>query len=117
LQYTFIIAGTSVVGRIFAYALIVTGYGVAAFAAMAFPQAPTETGLLGVAMCYAFFGDIGSLAMTVYTPVVFPVRIRGLSTSAAMGVGQFGGMTAPPIIGMIIGPTTYYWVWLMMGGA
>jgi hypothetical protein len=26
-------------------------------------------------------------------------------------------MTAPLIIGMIIGPTTYYQVWLLMGGA
>jgi putative MFS transporter len=126
LQYTFIIAGTSVVGRIFAYslidrlgrkALIVLGYGVAACAALSFTQASTETGLLMVAMLYAFFADIGSLAMTVYTPEVFPVRIRGLATSAAMGVGRFGGMTAPLIIGMIIGPTTYYYVWLLMGGA
>ncbi len=126
LQYTFIIAGTSVVGRIFAYALvdklgrkalIVMGYGVAACAALSFTQATTETALLGVAMCYAFFADAGSLAMTVYTPEVYPVRIRGLATSAAMGVGRFGGMTAPLIIGAIIGPTTYYQVWLLMGGA
>ena len=125
LQYTFIIAGTSVVGRIFAYALvdklgrkalIVMGYGVAACAALSFTQATTETALLAVAMCYAFFADAGSLAMTVYTPEVYPVRIRGLATSAAMGVGRFGGMTAPLIIGMIIGPTTYYQVWLLMGG-
>ena len=117
LQYTFIIAGTSVVGRMVAYALIdklgrkaliVTGYGVAACAALSFTQASTETALLLVAMCYAFFADIGSLAMTVYTPEVFPVRIRGLATSAAMGIGRFGGMTAPSIIGTIIGPTTYY---------
>jgi putative MFS transporter len=68
-------------------------------------------------MCYAFFADTGSLAMTVYTPEVFPVRIRGLATSAAMGIGRFGGMTAPLVIGMIIGPDTFYYVWLLMAGA
>jgi putative MFS transporter len=126
LQYTFIIAGTSVLGRVCAYTfidklgrkmLIVLGYGVAACAALSFTQASTETALLLVAMCYAFFADIGSLAMTVYTPEVYPVRIRGLATSAAMGVGRFGGMTAPLIIGTIIGPTTFYYVWLLMAGA
>jgi putative MFS transporter len=130
LQYTFIIAGTSVVGRIFAdapidkigrKALIIMGYGIAACAALSFTQATTETAPLVVAMCDAFFADIGSLAMTVYPPEVYPVRIRGLATSAAMGGGRFGGVTAPPIIGTIIGtiigPDTYYQVWLPMGGA
>lgn len=126
LLYTFIIAGTSVVGRICAFTLIdalgrktliVTGYTVAACAALMFTQATTETSLLLVAMCYGFFADIGSLAMTVYTPEVYPVRIRGLATSMAMGVGRFGGMTSPLIIGMIIGPDTIYYVWFLMAGA
>ena len=126
LQYTFIIAGTSVVGRIFAFSLIdvvgrknliITGYGVAACAALMFTQATTETSLLIVAMFYAFFADIGSLAMTVYTPEVYPVRIRGLAAAAAMGVGRFGGMAAPLVIGMIISPETIYYVWCLMAGA
>ncbi len=126
LQYTFIIAGTSVVGRICAFSLIdilgrkpliVTGYCVAACSALMFTQASTETSLLLVAMCYAFFADVGSLAMTVYTPEVFPVRIRGLAASAAMGVGRFGGMTAPIVIGLIISPETIYYVWCLMAGA
>ncbi len=126
LTYTFIIAGTQVVGRMFAYgliervgrkALIVTGYSVAACAAFSLTLTTGETELLLVAMVYGFFADIGSLAMTVYTPEVYPVRIRGLATSAAMGVGRFGGMVAPVVIGAVISPTTINYVWYLMAGA
>ena len=37
----------------------------------------------------------GSLAMTVYTPEVYPVRIRGKGAAIAMGWGRFGGMMSP----------------------
>jgi putative MFS transporter len=123
LFFTFIIAGTSVVGRIVAYALIdrvgrkpliVTGYTVAAFAALQFTLASTETSLLLCAMFYGFFADIGSLAMTVYTPEVYPLRIRGLAASAAMGIGRFGGMVSPFVIGLFIAPDTVVYVWVLM---
>jgi hypothetical protein len=43
-------------------------------------------------MLYVFFADIGSLAMTGYTPEVYPLRIGGIRTVAAMGWGRFSGM-------------------------
>jgi putative MFS transporter len=125
LFYTFIIAGTSVVGRIVAFSLvdvlgrkplIVIGYGIASVAALTFTQATTETSLVLVAMFYAFFADIGSLAMTVYTPEVYPLRIRGIAAAAAMGLGRFGGMVAPFVIGLFIGPDTVIYVWCLMAG-
>jgi putative MFS transporter len=123
LFYTFIVAGTSVVGRVFAYslidlfgrkALIVIGYGVAGGAALMFTQATTETTLLATAMLYGFFADIGSLAMTVYTPEVYPVRIRGRGTAIAMGWGRFGGMVSPLVAGFLISADNLPWVWGLM---
>jgi len=81
LLYTFIVAGTQVVGRICAFGvvdmigrkrMIIIAYGVAGCAALAFTQATTEMSLLINAMIYAYFQDIGNLAMTVYTPEVYP---------------------------------------------
>jgi MFS transporter, putative metabolite:H+ symporter len=123
LVYTFIVAGTSVVGRTVAFslidlfgrkALIVIGYGVAGGAALLFTQATTETALLTTAMLYGFFADIGSLAMTVYTPEVYPVRIRGKGAAIAMGWGRFGGMVSPVVAGLLISADNLALVWGLM---
>jgi MFS transporter, putative metabolite:H+ symporter len=120
LLYSFIVAGTQVVARGCAVGvidvfgrktLIVVGYGVAGCAALAFTQATTETSLLLTAMTYAFFQDIGSLAMTVYTPEVYPVKIRGKGAALAMGWGRFGGMTSPLVAGVLIGAGSLALVW------
>ena len=123
LTYTFIVAGTSVIGRICAFslidllgrkALIVIGYGVAGTAALMFTQASSETALLATAMLYGFFADIGSLAMTVYTPEVYPVRIRGKGAAIAMGWGRFGGMVSPLVAGWLISGDNLPMVWGLM---
>ena len=126
LVYTFIVAGTSVVGRVAAFslidlfgrkALIVIGYGVAGCAALGFTGATTGTALLVSAMVYAAFADIGSLAMTVYTPEVYPVRIRGKGAAIAMGWGRFGGMVSPVVAGFLISADNLVWVWGLMAAA
>jgi len=126
LFYTFIVAGTQVVARACAVGLIdvlgrktliILGYGIAGFAALAFTQATTETSLLLTAMVYAYFQDTGSLAMTVYTPEVYPVGIRGKGAALAMGWGRFGGMTSPLIAGVLIGAGSLMLVWCIIAGA
>jgi len=126
LLYTFIVAGTQVVGRICAFGvvdmigrkrMIIIAYGVAGCAALAFTQATTEMSLLINAMIYAYFQDIGNLAMTVYTPEVYPVRIRGKGTALAMGWGRFGGMTSPIVAGVLIGGGNLILVWGMLAVA
>jgi putative MFS transporter len=124
LLFTFIVAGTQVVARFCAFGLIdllgrktliVIAYGVAGFAALMFIQSTTETSLLITAMVYAFFQDIGNLAMTVYTPEVYPVRIRGKGAAIAMGWGRFGGMISPVVAGVLIGSGSLILVWGMIG--
>jgi putative MFS transporter len=125
LFYTFIVAGTQVVARLCAVGIvdvigrrrmIVLGYGIAGVAALGFTQATTEMSLLLTAMTYAFFQDMGSLAMTVYTPEVYPVRIRGKGTALAMGWGRFGGMASPMIAGVLIGLGSLTLVWCIIAG-
>lgn len=79
-----------------------------------FTQATTETSLLAVAVVYAFFADIGSLGMTVYTPEVYPLRIRGIGAAFAMGVGRFGGVLSPLIAGILISAENVTLVWYML---
>jgi MFS transporter, putative metabolite:H+ symporter len=123
LFYTFIVAGTQVVGRVFAFGLIdlmgrktmiIVAYGVAGLAALAFTRSTTEMSLLINAMVYVFFQDQGNLAMTVYTPEVYPVRIRGKGAAIAMGWGRFGGMTSPIVAGVLIGSGNLILVWGMI---
>lgn len=124
LLFTFIVAGTQVVGRCIAFSLIdrigrkpliVGGFGIAGMAALLFTQADTEASLLAVAMLFAFFNDMGSLGMTVYTPEVYPLRIRGIATAGAMGMGRFGGMVAPVVVGFLLSSGNVVYVWCMMG--
>jgi MFS transporter, putative metabolite:H+ symporter len=123
LVYTFIVAGTSVLGRIVAFwlvdrigrkPLIVGGFLIAGCAALAFTQATTAAALLLVAMVFAFFNDIGALGMTVYTPEVFPLRIRGTATAAAMGMGRVGGMVSPIVIDFLLSLGTVTAVWFLL---
>jgi MFS transporter, putative metabolite:H+ symporter len=123
LFYTFIVAGTSVVGRVAAFslidrlgrkALIIIGSFVAGIAALIFTQATTEAALLATAMLYGFFADISSLAMTVYTPEVYPLRIRGKGTALAMGWGRFAGMISPVVAGLLISAGNLAMVWGLM---
>jgi putative MFS transporter len=123
LVYTFIVAGTSVVGRLVAFSLvdrigrkplIVTGFLVSGCAALLFIGATTQTTLLLVAMTFAFFNDIGALGMTVYTPEVYPLRIRGVATAAAMGMGRVGGMVSPLLIGLLLSLGSVLSVWFLL---
>lgn len=123
LLYTFIVAGTGVTARILAFflvdrigrkPLIVIGYMGAGCAALLFTQATTEASLLIVAVLYAFMADIGALGMTVYTPEVYPLRIRGIGTAAAMGVGRLGGVVSPLLFGVLLSLGNVSIVWLLL---
>ena len=83
-------------------------------AALMLTQATTPTTLLMAAMFYAFFADAASLAMAVYTPEVYPVKIRGKGAALAMGWGRFGGMIAPIVAGFLISGQNLFYVWCLM---
>jgi MFS family permease len=78
-----------VVDKVGRKTLIVVAYGIAGCAALSFTQATTEMTLLAAAMFYAFFQDIGNLAMTVYTPEVVPGANPRQRGGAGNGLGPF----------------------------
>ena len=125
LVYTFVVAGTSVAGRGTGFvlidrfgrkALICIGCSVAGIASLLFNYATTESTLLAAAMLYGFFADVSLMAMTVYTPEVYPVRIRATGTAIAMGWGRFAGMLSPIIAGFLISADNLAGVWSLMAG-
>jgi MFS family permease len=73
--------------------------------------------LLAAAMFYVFFQDIGYLAMTVYTPEVYPAQIRSKGAALAMGWGRFGRMISPLVAGILIGANSIVYVWCIMAAA
>jgi putative MFS transporter len=68
----------------------------------------------GVA-CYTFFVEMGLCAITPYTPEVYPLHIRVLGTSSAMGVGRIGGAIGPYMIGVLMGAGQVPWIWVLLG--
>ena len=94
--------------------MIVFAYAMSGLGALSFTQATTEMTLLAAAMFFSFFQGIGSLAMTVYTPEVYPVQIRGKGAALAMGWGRFGGVISPLVAGVLIGANSIVYVWCIM---
>jgi MFS transporter, putative metabolite:H+ symporter len=124
LIYTFIVAGASVVGRSVAFVLvdrigrkpvIVWASILAGVTICFFNLATTDATLVIVAVLYAFFGDQASVGMTVYTPEVYPLRIRGLGTSWAMALGRLAGAISPFLVGLLLASRNISLVWWAMG--
>ena len=103
------------VDRIGRKPVIVGGFLLAGIAAWFFNLASTETTLVAVAVIFAFFADQGALAMTVYTPEVYPLRIRGIGTACAMACGRIAGVISPFAVGLIIGAQNISLMWWLMG--
>ena len=125
LIYTFIVAGASVAGRSVAMFLvdrigrkpvIVSGCFLAALTMCFFNLATTERMLVVVSVLYAFFSDQASVGMTVYTPEIFPLRIRGLGTAWAMALGRMAGAIAPFLVGVLLGAKHISFVWWAVAG-
>ncbi|MGA2989768.1 MAG: MFS transporter, partial [Candidatus Korobacteraceae bacterium] len=63
---------------------------------------------------YMYFIEMGMCAITPYTPEVFPVHIRVLGTSTAMGIGRIGGGIGPLMIGYFMGAHHPEWIWVFL---
>jgi len=54
--------------------------------------------------------------MTVYTPEVYPLRIRGIAAACAMACGRIAGVISPFVVGLLIGAQNVALMWWLMGG-
>lgn len=64
-------------------------------------QSTTELLVWGSAMSFFFLGAWG--VVYTYTPELYPTHIRALGNGWAAGFGRIGGMTAPALVGAMIG--------------
>jgi putative MFS transporter len=68
------------------------------------------------AACYQFFMEMGLCGSTIYVPEVYPLHIRVLGASTAMGLGRIGGAIGSYVIGACIGAGAMTTCWLVLGG-
>jgi hypothetical protein len=61
------------------------------------------------------FSEIGVCGATIYTPEVFPLHIRVLGASSAMGLGRVGGAVGAGAVGLFVGAGHFTGMWLFLG--
>lgn len=122
LAFSLATAGCQVLGRLTAILLldkvgrrpfILIGFGLPALLALAFiPITTDQTQLLVTAMIFAYFMDVGNAGMVVYTPEVYPLRLRSLGFGFASGLGRIAGGIGPMLIGFLLMRTGIMGVWI-----
>ncbi|NVO14665.1 MAG: MFS transporter [Rhodoplanes sp.] len=70
-----------------------------------------------VAAIYVFFMEMGLCGSTIYLPEVYPLHVRVLGASTAMGLGRIGGAIGGYAIGAFMGAglVTGMWIFLATG--
>ncbi|MGA2989140.1 MAG: MFS transporter [Candidatus Korobacteraceae bacterium] len=77
--------------------------------------AQTAAQMLLVACLLRFFSEVALCAATIYTPEVFPLHIRVLGASSAMGLGRIGGAIGSYAVGLFVGAGHITAMWLFLG--
>jgi putative MFS transporter len=125
LTYTFYISFVAIAGRLTSYFFLdragrkpftILGYlGAGLFLLLLTTIHHNSSYFAWTAAGYMYFIEMGMCAITPYTPEVYPLHIRVLGTSTAMGVGRIGGATGPYIIGLLLGTGHVVWIWIVLG--
>jgi MFS transporter, putative metabolite:H+ symporter len=68
-----------------------------------------------IAALIRLFSEIGVCGATIYTPEVFPLHIRVLGASTAMGLGRVGGAIGAGVVGLFVGAGHIVEMWLFLG--
>ena len=76
--------------------------------------ATTATQLFWIAALCRLFNEIGVCGATIYTPEVFPLHIRVLGASTAMGLGRIGGAIGAGGVGFFVGAGHIAGAWLFL---
>jgi MFS family permease len=64
---------------------------------------------------YQFFMEMGLCGSTIYVPEVYPLHIRVLGASTAMGLGRIGGAIGSYVIGYCVGAQMMTQCWIFLG--
>jgi putative MFS transporter len=122
--YMLYISLLSIVGRFLVYFLsekvgrklfIVVGFTVSGIAICCGSVAQTAPQLLLIAAFIRLFSEIGVCSATIYTPEVFPLHVRVLGASTAMGLGRIGGAVGAGAVGLFVGAGHIAGMWFFLG--
>ncbi len=124
--YMFYISFFAITGRLLVYLLsekvgrklfIILGFSAAGVMLLGEIWTTTAAEFFWVAAIYTFFMELGLCASTIYLPEVYPLHVRVLGASTAMGLGRIGGAIGGYAIGLLFGAgmVTGMWIFLAAG--
>jgi len=122
--YMLYISLVSIVGRFGVYFLsekvgrkffIILGFVASGIAICCASGAKTAPQLCLIAMVIRLFSEIGVCSATIYTPEIFPLQVRVLGTSTAMGLGRVGGAIGAGVVGLFVGAGQFVAMWIFLG--
>ncbi|MGA2990497.1 MAG: MFS transporter [Candidatus Korobacteraceae bacterium] len=123
-RYMLYISFFSITGRFLVYFLsekvgrkffIALGYSVGGVILFFQIWAGSATQFFLVAAFFQLFLEMGACGMTIYTPEVYPLHIRVLGASTAMGLGRIGGAIGAYTIGLFMGAGRPEGIWIFLG--
>jgi MFS transporter, putative metabolite:H+ symporter len=94
---------------------IVIGFSLAGIFLYFAGGAKSATQFFAIACCYQACMEMGLCAIGIYTPEVYPVHIRALGSSWAMGLGRIGGAIGGYAVGAFLGAGHPGMVWVFLG--
>jgi putative MFS transporter len=114
----------SIAGRFLVYFLsekvgrkffITLGFSMAGFLLYFLIGTHTAAYFFWFAAFYQFFMEMGLCGSTIYVPEVYPLHIRVLGASTAMGLGRIGGAIGSAAIGTFLGAGMMTFCWIFLG--
>jgi putative MFS transporter len=123
-RYMLYISLFAIAGRLLVYFLsekvgrklfIILGFSGAGIVLLGEIWTTTASEFFWVAAIYTFFMEAGLCGSTIYLPEVYPLHIRVLGASTAMGLGRIGGAIGSYAIGMFFGAGLMTVMWIFLG--
>jgi MFS transporter, putative metabolite:H+ symporter len=96
----------------FALALPLGSVPLLTLAVIGIPSAPV---LLGLAWLSMFCHATCSVSLYVYTPELFPTRMRAFAVGTSATARNIGASLSPTLIGFVLGSAGFSYVFLMLG--
>ncbi len=124
--YMFYVSFFAIAGRLLVFLLsetvgrklfIIIGFTGAGVFLLGEIWASTANEFFWIVAVYTFFMEMGLCGSTIYVPEVYPLHVRVLGTSTAMGLGRIGGAIGSYAIGAFFGAgmLTANWIFLSTG--
>jgi putative MFS transporter len=121
--YTLCVACASILGKLTSFYTIerfgrlqvfYVGYGLGGVVALLFGLIKDPAYLLGTACVLGYLLEIGVAGNIVWTPELYPSKIRGTANNWSAAAGKLSAAAAPLLFGYFLARHFYYGIWLTM---